>query len=424
GCGEQIADNGGRQTERAVKGSRETDVDPDAASYYREQARQIFGADVIRVEPLPGQRGEVMADGSQRRMLDTLPSRTRDPNADILMAQAALKKSANANSAWVEPDRPERQDRRTLAMAPPPAPAPTPPQEMLERRKVETSSSLTGRDPPSSARSPSGSNEQIARQTPESPAVRPDAGHAAPRAAAVAIDAAPAAAAPATGHRFWSIVLVVFRGEGSENGARIALGRIQKEGGLPEAYMQRMGPAWAVVFGKYSGPDDASGQADLKRIQAAEVNGVRLYAGTYLCPPPEGNAPIRGEFDLRNARAVHGKDAIYTLQVGVYSREDVTKLTAADVATIRKAAEDAAIKLRQEGELAFFYHGVNRSQVLVGAFELEDFDPKTGRESPRLREAKIRHPYNLYNGAGYTAKVPGMTKSKLVPSGLVAIPKR
>jgi hypothetical protein len=64
--------------------------------------------------------------------------------------------------------------------------------------------------------------------------------------------------------------------------------------------------------------------------------------------------------------------------------------------------------------------------VTVGVFGTSDFDPMSnpGFESMRLKEARRRHPLNLYNGAGYSYRAPGMRESKLLPSGLVAIPTK
>ena len=64
--------------------------------------------------------------------------------------------------------------------------------------------------------------------------------------------------------------------------------------------------------------------------------------------------------------------------------------------------------------------------VTVGVFDSSDFDPikRPGIESARLRDAKARHPLNLYNGAGYSYKAKGMRESKLLPSGLVNIPTK
>ncbi len=225
----------------------------------------------------------------------------------------------------------------------------------------------------------------------------------------------------------WTIAVAVFRGETQQDDAGKALARVRNEGGLPEAYLQRRGPSTLIAYGKYAGPSDSRAQSDLTRIQQMQVGGTAAFTGAYLCPPYQGQiASQLREYDLRRAKATYGAQALYTLQIGWYGREDMPRTTEADLKESRKAAEEAAERLRREGELAFFFHGPNRSMVTVGVFDSSDFDPvkQPGLESARLKDARRRHPLNLYNGAGYSYKSPGMREAKLLPSGLVAIPAR
>jgi hypothetical protein len=224
----------------------------------------------------------------------------------------------------------------------------------------------------------------------------------------------------------WTIAVGVFRGDNNYEEASQTLARVRSEGGLPKAYLQRRGPSTLVAFGSYTGPSDANAQADLVRIQSINAGGQRLYPGAYLCPPYQGKAVSQlGEYDLRRARQMYGDAAMYTLQIGWYGREDLPRATEADLKEARQAAEEAAERLRREGELAFFYHGPNRSMVTVGVFDSTDFDSQhPGSESTRLRDTRRRHPLNLYNGAGYSYKSPSMREAKLVSSCLVAIPTK
>lgn len=225
----------------------------------------------------------------------------------------------------------------------------------------------------------------------------------------------------------WSIVLATFRGEGQMEAARIALRRMQTEGRLPEAYLERRGPATTIAYGGYSGPDDSQAQRDLKRIQQMEFNGLRPYWIAYLAPPYTGT--IIGEhpeYNLLNAKARFGRHALYTLQVGAYGREDLEYPTEEELAESRRKAEEAAALLRQEGEAAFYYHGRRLSMVTVGVFDSSDFDPEVpGMQSQRLRQARERHPYNLYNGQGVRTRVGGAAGEwRMQPSTLVNIPEK
>jgi hypothetical protein len=134
------------------------------------------------------------------------------------------------------------------------------------------------------------------------------------------------------------------------------------------------------------------------------------------------------DLDLRNARSTFGEDrAQVTLQVGIYCRMDDRKPTAAELAEFRKAAEAAAIELRRGGELAFYYHGPERSTVTVGLFTQKDLNDGTGGESDDLREARQKHPSALVNGMGLRQSeiVPGSKKKgELQKSFLVTVPKK
>jgi hypothetical protein len=216
----------------------------------------------------------------------------------------------------------------------------------------------------------------------------------------------------------WSIVLVTIAGDTRVADAQAALDWARSRGGLREAELSDRGKAIAVVCGRYESIDSPKARRDLERIRAIEVDGTRPFSRAGFLPP--STVALRGhsEYDLGTAKARYGEWALYTLQVGVYSREDRAP-TAGELAEIRRTAEEAAHRLRSEGELAFYWHGPNRSMVTVGIFGSEDFDPhgRPGYESAVLREARERHPYNLLNGRAYRVR------GRLQPSGLVMIPE-
>jgi hypothetical protein len=231
-----------------------------------------------------------------------------------------------------------------------------------------------------------------------------------------------AAAGDASG---WAIVIAACRGEGREQAAAQMLAKARTEGGLPEAYTARRNEAVVIAVGDFVSPDDERARVELKRIQGMEIGGVRPYVGAMLAPPLDfkmtGSMP---QFNLLRAKEQFGANALYTLQIGVYGRMDVNRPKQAELVEPRKAAEQAALKLRQEGEQAWYYHGPTMSMVCVGVFDQTDFDPRTPNlKSAKLREAQKRYPNNLYNGAGIKEKHKG-EKEKLQPSNLVEIPKQ
>ncbi len=225
----------------------------------------------------------------------------------------------------------------------------------------------------------------------------------------------------------WTILIEGFRGENREVRAQETLAGVRGDGALPEAFIEERGDTTVIAYGRYPGPDDRRAQADLARIRSMRFGEAAPYTEARLMPPQvEGSLP---ELDLRNAKKAYGPDAIYTLQVGVYSREDRDRPSASELSEFRRLAETAAVQLRNEGELAFYYHGPLRSMVTVGVFGPGDVDGKTGAESEKVGRVRERHPFNLHNGKGIRERQMATTMSgaqtqvtRMQRSALVAIP--
>lgn len=238
---------------------------------------------------------------------------------------------------------------------------------------------------------------------------------------------APGADEPAGGVSGWCVVLAVFRGDNVDEHARITLERVRGEGGLPEAFSIRRNSSSMIAIGDFPSPDDPRALAELKRVQEIQVTDQggqtsRPYAFAILSPPLSENAGALPQYNLLRVKEMLGKEALYTLQVGAYSRLDLARPTEADLAETRKTAEQAVLKLRQEGEQAFYYHGPTMSMVTIGAFGTDDFDPQLPNfKSSRLRDVQKRHPLNMYNGQGVKEKRKG-APDRMQQSTLVAIP--
>ncbi len=232
----------------------------------------------------------------------------------------------------------------------------------------------------------------------------------------------------ASARNAWSIVLVTFRGQNHAQNAAKGLWKVQNEASLSDAYTQKRSEQSTIIaFGQFADPSSPEAQSALARVKNTLVNNARPFASAFLAPPSLTLAKqTLDRYDLRNAKKLHGaKDntrleyrALYTLQVGVYTRLDRNP-TPQEIAEFRKIAENAAAILRQEGELAFFYHGITKSMVTVGIFGTDDFDPQNlNQQSPALTATRNRFPYNLLNGKAYRNNLTG----KLQQSGLVNIP--
>lgn len=224
----------------------------------------------------------------------------------------------------------------------------------------------------------------------------------------------------------WTIMVAAFTGPDQAGRARGAQSVVQSLG-FNDAFTETRGKTTIVGLARYPQPGDPRAQEDLAKIRGLEINGERPYARAMLIPPETMAAGELSELDLRSAKAKYGPRAIFTLQVGVYARPDGGEPSESDLAQFRKAAEEAAARLRRDGDEAFFFHGPFRSMVTVGVFDYNDSDRGSGRrESSRLEEARRKHPYNLLNGKPYRAKRAGPTSSAkvddYVKSDLVEIP--
>ncbi len=211
----------------------------------------------------------------------------------------------------------------------------------------------------------------------------------------------------------WRIVLATYSGENALAQAHAALPVFQNEGGVPEAFVEPRRRGAVIAVGAYDEPSSAAAQRHLARIRAITYNGRPAHPAAFLAPPearPTGGDP---ELDLATARRRFGESAKYTLQVAVY--ESDRRAEAA------RLAEQAAASYRADGELAFYFHGPNRSMVTIGLFTDRDYDPQNNRYSAELRALLARHPKHLLNGMGVRERGPdGSTRDQ--PPQLVQTP--
>lgn len=215
---------------------------------------------------------------------------------------------------------------------------------------------------------------------------------------------------PSTG---WRIVLATFRNTDAVTRAQAALPQIQAQAGLSGAFIVPQRHGAVIAVGSYDSPSDRTAQRDLKHIHAIRINGVAVFGSALLTPPPSGVSGANPELNLANAHDLFGDDVVYTLQVAVYESDNR--------AEVLRSAEQAAAMFRQDGELAFYYHGPNRSIVTIGLFTEKDYDPARSRLSDELKSLMERHPNHLYNGMGVREHLAdGTTRNQ--PTRLVRIP--
>jgi hypothetical protein len=230
----------------------------------------------------------------------------------------------------------------------------------------------------------------------------------------------------------WAIAIHLFQGRDAATAAQMGLSKLQREAGLKDAYIEQRGGAVALLYGRYDGPDDARAVQDLQRIKEMVVDGGKPFEGAVLSPPVTvAAAGTREDMDLSMVASTLGKDAVYTLQVGVYRLMEDREASASELALFRQQAEAAAIALRAQGQEAYYYHGPRSSTVTVGLFGEADLITHTRDEygqmvklprprfSARVREAMAVSPNNLVNGK----TVAGRGGRGNQESGLIRIPR-
>jgi hypothetical protein len=189
----------------------------------------------------------------------------------------------------------------------------------------------------------------------------------------------------------WGIMLEHFTGVGHADRAARRAEELGPLMGRQDLRVIRKREGAAVVAGLYAGPGDGAAIRDLERVHAFTHNGRRPFARAFLAPPPSVTDPGElPELSLASARRRYGSRAEYTLQIGVYESSSRGEA--------KRAAEQAALTLRSEGELAFYHHGQRRSMVTIGVFGPQDYDDARGIQNPQLLSLKDRYPLNLLNG--------------------------
>ena len=223
----------------------------------------------------------------------------------------------------------------------------------------------------------------------------------------------------------WSIVLMKI---GSDNMSRAQqmLQMIQNDAGLEGAFIEERSEGLVIAYGNYLGREAA--EKDLQRIRETKVSDRTPFRTAIITPP--ASKELRGSnptWDLRTVKRRYGRQAVYTLQIGVYGRADYQTPNAKDLAEFRKAAEAAVRDLRANGEMAFYYHAPARSMVTVGVFGEKDFDStvRPPYQSPMLKTVRDRYPNNLLNGQGIneTIRTESGRVTQMQSSQLVAIPE-
>lgn len=213
----------------------------------------------------------------------------------------------------------------------------------------------------------------------------------------------------------WAIALGRFEGQGHPQQAKQAARQLSGAAEFADVWVADEGDQSLVYHGRYGDRGSRQAQRDLRRWRSLQQRGMVPAEVVMLVPLIDRAEGANPEHNLRNVKR-NEENAEYTLQIGFYdNRFD---------GEFRKAAEEAAAKLREEGHRAFYYHGPNRSMVTVGVFNSDavwvgkDGLPQFNDQIKRLQK---EFPHNFGNGRELT--VTRNDKSHKQPSFPVRIPE-
>ncbi len=193
----------------------------------------------------------------------------------------------------------------------------------------------------------------------------------------------------------YAIQLGSFRGADAFGRVYRLITTARQKAGLADLWYTSTGQEAVVYAGRFADPEGADARAALRRIRAAEIDGETVFEDAEVVAVAGNRNEV---LDPRDLRTLSGR-GLYALQIGYYDGSFGPDF--------RKAAETAVDVLRERGEEAYFYHGPNRSSVLINAWtHAEAFTSVVGRAdrySNTVRTVQERYPHNVPNGRPFTA---------------------
>lgn len=207
--------------------------------------------------------------------------------------------------------------------------------------------------------------------------------------------------------RGYAVELARFSGPDAAARAFELTARLREQANLADLWYAD-GPNLSTVYlGRFRDPRSDTARVAIKRAREAELDGLTPFAKAEMVPLSGGDTASLPELDLRNHTGQ------YALQIGYY---DLGYGTA-----FRRAAEDQAQKLRDQGHDAYYYHGPNRSLIAMGPYTYEEAFVRVGQTdtyTAAVLAAQREFPYNVRNGVGptadFTAEELGLRPSFLV----------
>lgn len=194
-------------------------------------------------------------------------------------------------------------------------------------------------------------------------------------------------------YRGYTIPLETYRGPDRLRKSHARIRELKEQAGLADLWTIDHEGVLRLYHGRFARENDPLASVALKQVRSLRINGNRPYKDAQIQPldPRTGEATAR-DFNELNLRRFSDQGYL-TLQIAVYDE--------AYGADFRKAAEQAAKALRDDGEHAFYYHGPHRSMVTVGLFTFQEHFVQEGKQrayGPEIEKLQQKFPYNLVNG--------------------------
>ena len=189
--------------------------------------------------------------------------------------------------------------------------------------------------------------------------------------------------------RGYAIELKRYDGAEAFHGVNSLMRSARQDAGLANLWYASAGRETTVYLGRFREDDSSEAKAALRQVRRAEIGGETPFENAKIV---KLNAARGESLDPRDLRTLKGKK-LYTLQIGYYD--------GGYGPDFRRAAETAVDVLNEQGKKAYYYHGPNRSMVLLNAWtyaEAFTLQGNVDRYSNAVRAMQAQHPYNVPNG--------------------------
>lgn len=190
----------------------------------------------------------------------------------------------------------------------------------------------------------------------------------------------------------YTVLLETYRGPDRMRKAHARIRELKEQAGLADLWSVDREGTLRLYHGRFPRRDDPLARVAIENVRRAEIDGQRPYRRAELTPLGADGAAAEVDYSDMNLRRFSDQ-GLLTLQVAVYNSDYGTDF--------RKAAEQAARALREDGDRAFYYHGPHRSMVTVGLFDFDTHFVQKGPQrayGPEIVKLQKKYPYNLVNG--------------------------